>query len=70
MAEVRPEVYAAAGKYFDVLDKDLKERAIWQSYWRKGILNRLRIRRQTGSTGLFSLIRCLPMPIFAALQAT
>lgn len=41
-----------------------------RSYWRKGTINRVRIARELGMTRPYDLIRCLPMPVFAALLAT
>lgn len=38
-------------------------------YWSGSTLHRLRVRRQLGSRGLFSLLRCLPLPVFARLLA-
>ena len=70
MEEFRPQAFAAAGKYFDTLNDYLRRQAIERSYWRKGTINRFRIRRALGRKGLFSLIRCLPMPIFALLQSS
>lgn len=39
------------------------------NYWSCSTLDRLRVRRQLGSRGLFSLLRCLPLPVFARLLA-
>ena len=47
------------------LDNEIKQRTLLSSYWKKGSINRLRIRKALGYTGLFSLIRCLPLPLFA-----
>lgn len=41
-----------------------------RSYWRKGTINRIRIARELGMTRLYDMLRCLPMPVFAALLAT
>ena len=40
-----------------------------RSYWRKGTINRVRIARELGMTRPYDLLRCLPMPVFAALLA-
>lgn len=56
-----------ATTFFHALAKDMEERRLLQSYWRKGVLNRLRIRRRLNYKGVFSLLRCLPMPMFARL---
>lgn len=65
----KPESVEQAIPFIGSLRQDLHKQSIARSYWRKGILNRLRIRRELGQRGLFSLIRCLPMPIFAAIKA-
>ncbi len=46
---------------------ELDERKMLATFWRKGILNRIRISRALGHRGLFSAMRCLPMPLFAFL---
>lgn len=63
----RRQLTAGFQPYLDTLEADWQRRVLLSSYWRNGTLNRLRIRKQLGEQGLFSLIRCLPMPIFAAL---
>lgn len=40
-----------------------------RSYWRKGIIERVRIARKLGMTRPYDMLRCLPMPVFAALSA-
>lgn len=54
-----------AQQFLHALDNDIVERKLLCTFWRKGILNRIRISRILGYRGLFSMIRCLPMPIFA-----
>ena len=39
------------------------------SYWRKGTINRVRLARELGMTRPYDMLRCLPMPVFAALLA-
>jgi len=63
----RPEAYAAAVKYFEALDADMQKRKLLQTYWKKGTLNRFCIRRKLKQKGIFSFIRCLPMPVFAIM---
>ncbi len=48
------------------LNKEIRQRTLLSTYWEKGVFNRLRIRRALGYSGLFSLLRCLPLPLFAA----
>ena len=41
-----------------------------RSYWRKGTINRVRMARKLGMTRPYDMLRCLPMPFFAALLST
>ncbi len=59
----------AIGPFLHSLERDLVTRDLWRSYWRKGTINRLRIAFKLKQRGIFSLLRCLPLPIFAAIQA-
>ena len=47
----------------------MQKRDLLRTYWRKGTLNRIRINKRLGNKGLFHALRCLPMPVFAALLA-
>ena len=38
-----------------------------RSYWRKGTINRMRLAQELGMTRPYDMLRCLPMPVFAAL---
>lgn len=49
------------------MEQEMQKRALLCTFWRKGILNRIRISRILGYRGPFAMIRCLPMPIFAVL---
>lgn len=69
MQQHNQESFHQARNFFDTLAKDMQERALLRSYWRKGTLNRLFIKQKLGRKGLFNLLRCLPMPIYAALLA-
>jgi len=69
MKQNRPDDYTKASVFFATLREDMCKRAVLRTYWRKGSLNRLRIRQEMKFMGLFSLLRCLPMPIFAFLLA-
>lgn len=40
-----------------------------RSYWRMGTINRVRIARELDMTRPYDMLRCLPMPVFAALSA-
>ena len=63
------EIQDAYTRFFYSLAQTMEERKTLCSYWRKGTFNRIRIARKLGYKGLFSMLRCLPMPIFAALLA-
>jgi hypothetical protein len=49
------------------MEQEMQKRVLLCSFWRKGILNRIRISRVLGYRGIFSAMRCLPMPAFACL---
>lgn len=55
---------------FDSMSRFIAKTGIYRTFWRKGIINRIRITQQIGKWSLFSIIRCLPMPVFAAIQAS
>ena len=69
MQQHEPEGFAQSKNFFAALEKNMQERALLRTYWRKGTLNRLIIKRKLGWKGLFNLLRCLPMPIYARLLA-
>ena len=52
----------------DMLEK-IRTTETLRSYWRKGTINRIRIARKLGMTRPYDMLRCLPMPVFAALLA-
>lgn len=49
------------------IQAELEKRERLCSFWRKGTINRIRISKELGHKGIFSALRCLPMPIFAFL---
>ena len=53
--------------FMSAMEKEMQKRILLCSFWRKGILNRIRVSRKLGYRGVFSAIRCLPMPLFAFL---
>lgn len=53
--------------FMHALEQEMQKRVLLCSFWRKGILNRIRISRALEYRGLFSVLRCLPMPLFAFL---
>lgn len=63
----RAASYSSASNFFNTLEADMQKRKLLQSYWKKGIRNRFRIRKILNYKGLFSILRCLPMPLFAFL---
>ena len=58
-----------APAFIKEIENDLKERMLLATFWRNGIINRIRISRELGYKGVFSALRCLPMPIFAFLHS-
>ena len=57
-------------RFMDAFRQEIHERELLRTFWRKGILNRIRVSRAMGYKGLFCALRCLPLPIFAGLLAT
>lgn len=57
----------SAERFIKSVEKELETRELLCTFWRKGILNRIRISRKLGYRGLFSMIRCLPLPVYACL---
>lgn len=53
--------------FVEYIANDLKERQLLRTFWRKGIINRIKISAKLGYHGAFALLRCLPMPLFAFL---
>ena len=53
----------------NAIEEDINTRKLLSTFWRRGILNRIRISRRLGYKGLFSAIRCLPLPVFAFVLA-
>ncbi|MDD6813758.1 MAG: hypothetical protein PUD60_05100, partial [Akkermansia muciniphila] len=53
----------------NAIEADINTRKLLSTFWRRGILNRIRISRRLGYKGLFSAIRCLPLPVFAFVLA-
>lgn len=60
---------ACTQNFIDTLQSDLMQRRLLCTYWRGSTLNRIRIAKKLGYKGLFAILRCLPMPIFAFLLA-
>ncbi len=58
-----------ANEFMNQLDEEIQKRIMLASYWRNGTINRLNLRRRMGAKGVFSLLRCLPLPLFALIQA-
>ncbi len=67
MRKHRPAAYAKSGRFFEKLRKDLHRHDLLRTYWRRGTVNRFRIKKQLGYKGLFSIMRCLPLSVFARL---
>lgn len=67
--QVRPEEQERMQSFLKRLQTEQQTRAMLRTYWRNGTLNRFRIARKLRYRGLFPLLRCLPMPLFAFLLA-
>ncbi len=63
------EEQQACAAFIQALQNDMDMRADLKQYWRKGVINRLRIRKKYRYKGLFMLIRVLPMSLFARILA-
>ena len=57
----------AARPFMEELERNMHNRSLMRTYWRKGILNRLKCCRAMGFPTAFSLLYSLPMPIYAAI---
>lgn len=62
-----PEHLMKGNGVIALMERDLRERELRHGYWTGSTLHRLRVRKQAGGKGLFSLLRCLPLPLFAGL---
>lgn len=58
-----------AERFIKSMEDELATRELLCTFWRKGIFNRIRISHKLGYRGLFSMLRCLPLPLFACLQS-
>lgn len=56
-------------RFMGTLFRNLDHRRLLSTYWRGSTIQRLRISKKLGQRGLFNLMRCLPMPLFAACLA-
>lgn len=65
-----PETREALAPFMRDWAQTLADRDLLRTYWRKGTLNRVRIALKLGYHGLFSMLRCLPMPVYAIILAT
>lgn len=63
----RNQMEARAQAFMKALDQEMQNRALLRTFWRKGVFNRIRISDKLEYRGLFSIIRCLPLPLFACL---
>lgn len=55
--------------FLEDFQKEMQTRARLCTYWRGSTLNRIRIARERNLHGLFTWLRCLPLPLFARLLA-
>lgn len=63
------ELPACKQAVITAIQSTLRGLELQHGYWSSSTLHRLNVRRQMGRKGLFSLLRCLPLPVFAALMA-
>lgn len=63
-----PDLQEKGQEVVALLEENLQHSDLWNGYWAGSTLHRLRVRKQAGGKGLFSLLRCLPLPLFAALM--
>lgn len=68
LSKQSPEQQLLLQDFIDSLKNKIKEREQLAQYWRKGTLYRLKLRKQKGWRCLFTLFRCLPLPLFALTQ--
>jgi len=59
-----------AATFFDRLTGELAKFDDYRNFWRKGIKYRWQIRTKYREKGMFSLLRCLPLPLFAGILCT
>lgn len=62
------EHQTALKDFIKSLEISIKQREELAKYWRKGMLYRLKMRKKAKQKDLFSLCRCLPLPLFALTQ--
>lgn len=62
-----PKEWESSQTFLQCITADLAHREKLKMYWRVSIMQRYRIARLGGSVSLFLLLRCLPLPIFAAI---
>ncbi len=60
---------ASLEAFFRQLREVLGYRRMMTTYWRSGILNRIRINRKLGKHHPFDLARALPLPLYSAILA-
>ena len=69
-SQISPEHRDQFAKLLSQVESMVAERRLLAPYWKTTCMGRLRIRKKMGNKGLFSLLRCLPLPIFAAALST
>lgn len=62
-----PEEWEKAQSFLHMIRKDLDLRADLRTYWRRGTIHRFRLARKYHFKGIYNLLRCLPLPVFAAV---
>ena len=57
----------AAKPFMERVERNMHTRSLMRTYWRRGILYRLKCCRAMGFSTAFSLLYSLPMPVYAAI---
>lgn len=57
------------GNFLDYVRKDVETRRLMKDYWSKGILYRISVMRKLHSFNIFTLIRTLPLQLFAFIYS-
>lgn len=52
---------------FQVMEDFLQQHEAYAHFWRRGCLYRFSVTRRYAKLNIFSIIRCLPMPVFATV---
>ena len=62
------ELEAARG-FIQYLEDMLEENRLFKDYWEKSPLYRFRLNKRWNMNGVYGMLRCLPLPAYAAIHA-